>query len=247
MTNASQNGHTEAEQQARVDLAAAYRLTDHFGMTTLILNHITARVPGTNDQFLINEFGIGYNEVTASNLVKIDVDGNVLEGEHRVNVPGYVIHSAVHQARHDVNCVMHTHTPFGMAVAALEIGLVLLQQDTYAFHNAVSYHEFEGLAVDPDERERLVTDLGDTNAMVLRNHGLLTAGATVGDAWVRMWNLERACQVQIMAMSTGQPIHHPPQEAVEKTAGLLTATGASELTWPWLLRLLDARDPSYRN
>ena len=240
------NGYSDAEWQARVDLAAAYRLTDHFGMTTLIFNHITSRVPGTDDQFLINEYGIGYNEVKASNLVKINLDGKVLdEGDHRINIPGYIIHSAVHAARHDVNCVMHSHTPYGMAVSALEEGLLPLQQDTYRFHERVAYHEFEGLAVDTEERERLVTDLGDKNAMILRNHGLLTLGGTVAEAWTQMWQLERACQVQVLAQSTGQVTRQAPISAIEKTAALMEgANGGME--WPWLLRTLDRKDPSYR-
>ena len=204
-------GYSDAEWQARVELAAAYRLTDHFGMTTLIYNHITARVPGMEDQFLINEYGLGYEEVAASNLVKIDMDGNILEeGEHRINFTGYVIHSAIHGARHDVGCVMHTHTPYGMAVSALEEGLLPLQQEAYQFHECVSYHEFEGVAVDVDERERLVTDLGGNNAMVLRNHGLLTVGRSVAEAWVRMWQLELACKIQVLAQSTGQAIRQAP-------------------------------------
>lgn len=242
----TRNGYSEAEWQARVDLAAAYRLTDHFGMTTLIYNHITARVPGTDDQFLINEYGLGYDEVKASNLVKIDLDGNVREeGDHRINFAGYVIHSAVHGARHDVNCVMHTHTPYGMAVSALEEGLVPLQQDTYRFHERVAYHEFEGLAVDTDECERLVTDLGDKDAMIMRNHGLLTAGRTVGEAWALMWQLERACQVQVLSQSTGQALHQAPLPAIEKTAELLGQTHGS-MEWEWLLRVLDRKDTSYR-
>lgn len=240
------NGYTEAEWQARVDLAAAYRLTDHFGMTTLIYNHITARVPGTDDQFLINEFGLGYDEVRASNLVRIDLDGNVLEeGDRRINIPGYIIHSAVHGARHDVHCVMHTHTPYGMAVSTLEEGLLPMQQDTYRFHERVAYHEFEGLAVDTDERERLVTDLGDKDAMILRNHGLLTTGRTVAEAWTLMWQLERACQVQVLAQSTGQALHQAPMPAIEKTAALLEKNHGS-MEWEWLLRVLDRKDTSYR-
>ena len=237
---------SDEEWAVRVDLAAAYRLTDMFGMTTLNYNHITARVPGTTDQFLINEFGLGYNEVTASNLVKIDLDGKVLDGNPSINLPGYVIHSAVHGARHDVQCVMHTHTPYGMAVSAIEGGFVPLQQDTYGFYGDVSYHEFEGLAVDADERERLVTDLGSTNNMVLRNHGLLTVGRSEAEAWGRMWNLERACQVQVLAMSTGQPLHQAPIEAIEKTSALLR-NDPGGMAWGWLLRQLDAKDPSYKS
>ena len=246
MTHPEQHDYSAAEWQARVDLAAAYRLTDHFGMTTLIYNHITSRVPGTEDQFLINEYGLGYDEVTASNLVRIDMDGNILdEGDHRINVTGYVIHSAVHAARHEVTCVMHTHTPYGMAVSALATGLLPLQQDGYQFHERIAYHEFEGVAVDIDERERLVTDLGDKNAMIMRNHGLLTVGRSVAEAWLRMWQLEQACKVQVLAQSTGQPIRQAPVPAIEKTAAL-SDTEPVALEWAWLLRTIDRKDSSYR-
>ena len=246
MTTKADKRYSDEEWAMRVNLAAAYRATDLYGMTTLVYNHITARVPGTTDQFLINEFGLGYNEITASNLVKIDLDGKVLDGARSINLPGYIIHSAVHSARHDVQCVMHTHTPYGMAVSAIEGGFIPLQQDTYGFHNDVSYHEFEGLAVDTDERERLVTDLGNTNNMVLRNHGLLTVGTSVAEAWGRMWNLERACQVQVLAMSTGQPLHQAPIEAIEKTSGMLR-NDPGGMAWGWLLRQLDAKDSSYKS
>ena len=246
MTTRKAHTYSDAEWRARVDLAAAYRLTDHFGMTSLIYNHITARVPGTDDQFLINEYGLGYDEVAASNLVKLDMDGNILEeGEHRINYTGYVIHSAVHAARHDVTCVMHTHTPYGMAVSALAEGLLPLQQEGYQFHERVAYHDFEGVALDVDERERLVTDLGDKNAMILRNHGLLTVGRTVGEAWTRMWNLELACKVQALAQSTGQDIRQAPISAIEKTAALFDGDSAA-LEWAWLLRTIDRKDPSYK-
>ena len=245
MTMGKAHGYSDGEWQARVELAAAYRLADHFGMTTLIYNHITARVPGMEDQFLINEYGLGYEEVAASNLVKIDMDGNILEeGEHRINFTGYVIHSAIHGARHDVTCVMHTHTPYGMAVSALEEGLLPLQQEAYQFHERVSYHEFEGVAVDVDERERLVTDLGGNNAMVLRNHGLLTVGRTVAEAWIRMWQLELACKIQVLAQSTGQAIRQAPIPAIEKAA--MFDGDSFALEWAWLLRTIDRKDPSYR-
>ena len=237
---------SDSEWEARVDLAAAYRLTDHYDMTTLIYNHITARVPGTEDQFLINEYGLGFGEVTASNLVKIDMDGNILdEGDHRINITGYVIHSAIHAARHDVTCVMHTHTPYGMAVSALERGLLPLQQEGYQFHERLAYHEFEGVAVDIDERERLVTDLGDKNAMILRNHGLLTVGRSVAEAWIRMWQLELACKIQVLAQSTGQAIRQAPISAIEKTATLFD-NESTALEWAWLLRKIDRADPSYK-
>ncbi len=234
------------EWQVRVELAAAFRLAHHFEMTALTYNHITARVPGADDQFLINEYGLGYEEVTASNLVKIDMAGNILkEGEHQINSTGYVIHSAVHGSRRDVACVMHTHTPYGMVVSALEEGLVPLQQDAYQFHDRVAYHEFEGVAEDVDERERLVTDLGDKNAMIMRNHGLLTVGRSVGEAWVRMWHLEQACKVQVLAQSTGRAIRQAPISAIEETAAWYDAD-TTALEWPWLLRVLDRKDPSYK-
>ena len=246
MTSGNARDCSEAEWQARVELAAAYRLTHHFDMTALIYNHITARVPGTDDQFLINEYGLGYEEVTASNLVKMDMAGNILdEGEPRINLTGYVIHSAVHAARRDVACVMHTHTPYGMVVSTLEEGLLALQQDAYQFHERVAYHEFEGVAEDVDERERLVTDLGDKNAMVMRNHGLLTVGRSVGEAWVRMWHLEQACKVQVLAQSTGQPTRQAPVSAIEKTAAWYDGD-TTALEWPWLLRTLERKDPSYK-
>ena len=238
---------SEEEWEARVHLAAAYRLTAYFGMTDLLYNHITCRVPGTDDQFLINEFGLGYNEITASNLVKIDINGNILqEGEHRINFPGYVIHSAVHGARHDVECVMHTHTTYGMAVSTLEDGLIPLQQDNYQFYNRVAYHDFEGQALDTNERESLVNDLGDKNVMILKNHGLLTTGQSVAEAWVSMWELEKACKVQILAQSSGQVIHHPSTETMEKASSARNFRYES-IEWPWLLRLLDAKDPSYKS
>ena len=246
-TDTKRHGYSDDEWRARVDLAAAYRLTDRFGMTDLLYNHITCRVPGTDDQFLINEFGLGYDEITASNLVKIDLQGNILEeGEHRINFPGYVIHSAVHAARHDVSCVMHTHTVYGMAVSALEEGLVPLQQDTFQFYDRVAYHDFEGQALHLDERERLVTDLGDKDAMILKNHGLLTVGRSVAETWVAMWQLERACQVQVLAQSTGQAIHQPPEQVMEKASSPRNHRYEA-IEWPWLLRKLDAQDASYKS
>ena len=191
--------------------------------------------------------GLGYDEVAQlPTWSSWTWTGTILEeGEHRINYTGYVIHSAVHAARHDVTCVMHTHTPYGMAVSALAEGLLLLQQEGYQFHERVAYHDFEGVALDVDERERLVTDLGDKNAMILRNHGLLTVGRTVGEAWTRMWNLELACKVQVLAQSTGQDIRQAPISAIEKTAALFDGDSAV-LEWAWLLRTIDRKDPSYK-
>lgn len=239
--------YSDDEWRARVDLAAAYRLTDLFDMTDLLYNHITCRVPGTDDQFLINEFGLGYDEITASNLVKIDIEGNVVEdGAHRINFPGYVIHSAVHAARHDAVSVMHAHTLYGMAVSALEEGLIPLQQEAYQFYNRVAYHDFEGQAVHTSERELLVTDLGDKDAMILKNHGLLTLGRSVAEAWVSMWQLEKACKLQVITQSTGQVVHQVPPQVMEK-ASSARFHRYEAIEWPWLLRKLDAKDSSYRS
>src|SRR5271154_2559614 len=172
---------TAAEWQARVDLAACYRLAHHFGMTDLIYTHISARVPGPEEHFLINPYGLLFNEITASSLIKIDLDGAVVlkpDLDYPVNQAGFVIHSAVHAARPDVGCVMHTHTRAGMALSALECGLLPLTQTAMRFHGRIGYHEYEGPAVELDERQRLVANLGVHSAMILRNHGLLSAGAT---------------------------------------------------------------------
>ena len=235
----------EAEWQTRVDLAAAYRLADHFGFSQVIYNHITARVPGANEHFLINRFGWHYGEITASSLVKIDLEGNVIDGPDEINQPGYVIHSAVHSARRDVHCVMHTHTPGGLAVSALETGFIPMTQDAFEFYDRVAYHEFEGLALDTGERERLVADLGDLNVLILRNHGLLTVGPTIDRAFMRMYNLEKACVTQVQAMATGHELHMPPAEVCERTAQQLNGRKNNQNEWPALLRLLDAKDPSY--
>jgi ribulose-5-phosphate 4-epimerase/fuculose-1-phosphate aldolase len=244
--------YSEQEWEARVNLAATYRLADLFGMSYLIYNHITLRLPGNEERFLINRFGMHYAEVTASSLLTIDLDGNVLDGpiEH-LNKAGFVIHSAVHGARPDARCVMHTHSTYGAAFSALDTPLLPLTQDGMEFHNRIGYHDFEGLAVDVEERERLVTDLGRHNALILRNHGLLTTGKNCSEAFARMVNLERACQAQILAMSTGAPLRMPTEESVEKTARILTRerpeTGHEADKWGALVRLLDARDPSFRN
>src|SRR5918911_3879935 len=182
------------EWQTRVDLAACYRLVDKYGMTDLIYNHITARVPGTEHQLLINLYGLLYKEITASSLVKIDVEGEILwkpRTDYGINKSGYVIHGAIHRARRDVACVIHTHTPAGMAVSAMKCGLLPLTQNAM-FFSAVGYHDYEGPAVDLDEQRRLVADLGEHVAMVLRNHGLLAVGATLPEAFVTMYWLERA-------------------------------------------------------
>ncbi len=251
---------TEPERQVRIDLAACYRLIDLYGMSDLILNHISARVPGREEHFLINPFGLLYEEITASSLIKVDLDGAVIHNpdpRYTVNLPGYVIHSAIHGARPDVACVLHTHTPAGMAVSALECGLLPLNQTAMRFAGSVAYHDFEGVAVDRAERRRLVEDLGDCDVMVLRHHGLLAVGRTVAEAFVNMQRLERACQTQLLALSAGSPLKPLAPELVRKTFEQLreAPTPASdgrrlphgEREWPTLLRKLDRIDPSYRD
>ena len=252
MQNIATNArYSEIEWRRRVDLAACYRLADMFGFSDVIWNHITAKVPGTA-HFLINRFGLRYDEVTASNLVTVDLDGNVIDagsagtGED-VNVTGFVIHSAIHAVRPDVHCVMHSHSSAGMAVAALKEGLVPMGIDGMAFHNRVAYHDFEGMSVDTDERARLAKNLGDRKAMILRNHGLLTCGETVGEAFMKMYYLERACGIQMQVLGSGREIELPSPEICERTAQQSQQFEHGKYEWPALLRLLDKQAPDYRS
>ncbi|MGI9304872.1 MAG: class II aldolase/adducin family protein [Gammaproteobacteria bacterium] len=240
------SSYSESEWRMRVDLAACYRLTAHFGFSNIVWNHITARVPGEEEHFLLNRFGMRFDEVTASSLVKLDMDGNVLEGPQDLNITGFVIHSAIHAARKDIVCVMHTHTPGGLAVAALECGLLPVVQDAMMFYNRISYHDYEGLSTDMEERARLAANLGEHFAMIMRNHGLLTAGKTVAEAFIRMYYLERACRAQVDAMSTGQKLKLPPPQVCEQAAGQYGDFWPGKYEWPALVRLLDAKDPSYK-
>lgn len=242
---------SEEEWKTRVNLAAAYRLAHlHGWTTTLIYNHISARIPGPEHHFLLNPFGLRWDEVTASNLVKIDLEGNVLDDTpHRINNAGYTIHSAIHGAREDAVCVVHTHTEAGMAVSALEDGLIFTNQDSMMFYGNVGYHEFEGIALDLSERERLVADLGGNRAMILRNHGLLTTGRSVAEAWVHMYFLEKVCSAQLALMSAapgGGGIHHPSREVCEHTARQYEKEGCGEREWPALLRQLDDVTTDYK-
>lgn len=209
-----------AERQMREDLAAAYRLVALYGMDDSIYTHISARVPGTEDQFLINPFGMLFRDITASSLVKIDLAGNLVEPTaYDVNPAGFTIHSAVHAARHDAVCVLHTHTVAGVAVSSLAGGLQPCNQWALQFHNRVAYHAFEGIALNLEERERLVANLGPTRrALILRNHGLVTLGRSVAEAFILMHNLERACRVQVAIQGTGQPVNPVPEEVCELTA-----------------------------
>ena len=240
----------QTEHEVREQLAACYRLVHHYGWTDLVYTHISARVPGPEEHFLLNPLGFMFNEVTASNLVKIDLEGNnVGRSPHPVNKAGFVIHSAVHAARPDVQCVIHLHTPAGMAISMMKCGLLPLSQHAQMFYGRIGYHQYEGIAVDTDERKRLVRDLGDKPVMILKNHGTLVAGATIPQAFSFMFHLEKACQAQLAAMSTGQELELPPEEASIRTRDLVvrddSPVGRAE--WPALMRMLDSIDPSYKH
>jgi ribulose-5-phosphate 4-epimerase/fuculose-1-phosphate aldolase len=243
---------SEEEWKVRVDLAAAYRLAHLHGWTsTLIYNHISARVPGPDHHFLLNPFGLRWDEVTASNLVKIDLDGNILDDTpHKINNAGYTIHSAIHAARDDAMCVIHTHTEAGLAVSALDDGLIYTNQDAMMFYGHTAYHDFEGIALDLTERERLVDDLGDNKVMILRNHGLLTTGHTVADAWVQMYFFEKVCSAQLTLLSaaaaSGQNIRYPSREVCAHTAKQYDDNGCGEREWPSLIRQLDDVTTGYK-
>jgi ribulose-5-phosphate 4-epimerase/fuculose-1-phosphate aldolase len=243
---------SQAEWQARVDLAACYRLVHHYGMDDLVYNHISARVPGEEGYFLINAYGMTYDEITASSLVKVDFDGNIVQDSgtgYGINRAGFVIHSAVHRGRPDVACVIHTHTPAGMAVSAMECGLQPLTQNAM-FFSGVGYHGYEGPAVDLDEQKRLVSDLGSHVAMVLRNHGLLAVGATIPEAFITIYWLERACQAQVLAYSSGKPLTIPGMDVVETTNSRYKPgqrRNIGELEWAGLLRLVERRYPGFRD
>lgn len=219
-TDKLRNRATPAEHAVRVDLAAAYRLIAYFGLDDGIYTHISARVPGTEDQFLINPFGMLYRDITASSLVKIDLEGKILDDSpYDVNPAGFTIHSAVHAARHDAVCVLHTHTVAGVAVSSLQNGLQPCNQWALQFHDRVVYHDYEGIALNLDERERLVADLGPkAKVMVLRNHGLMTLGNTISEAVILMLNLERACKVQMAIQASGEAVHLLSPETCELTA-----------------------------
>lgn len=247
-------GIDATEWALRVQLAAAYRLVDYFGWTEQIFGHLTARVPGPEAHFLINPFGLNYDEVTASNLVKIDLDGNlVAPSRYPVNKAGFVIHSAVHMAHQEQHqVVMHTHTRAGMAVAALESGLLPISMASTGFYGRLSYHDYEGVSVHLDERERLVASLGHNTAMILRNHGLLTTGRTVPEAFARLYRLERACQIQLDACAAGK-VRVLTDNVAAKSGGELegfshtTKTPQGEIEFAALVRKIDKIDTSYRN
>jgi len=242
------------EWKARVDLAACYRLVAHYGMSDMMANHISARVPGEDEVFLINAYGMMYEEITASSLIKIDVDGNIIarpdfgDLDYGINKAGYVIHGAIHRARHEIACVIHTHTWAGMAVSALDCGLLPLTQTAMRFAR-IGYHEYQGVVLDAKEEASLLADLGEGEALILRNHGLITVGKTVGEAFNWMHRLELACRSQLAAMATGAKLRPVPPDVVEKTwlnYQPQTRRPYGVMEWPALLRMLDRLDPGFR-
>src|SRR5437870_4066965 len=237
------------EWQARVDLAAAYRLVALYGWDDLIFTHISVRVPGPEHHFLLNPYGMMFDEVTASSLVKVDLEGRVvMDTPFIINPAGFTIHSAVHAAREDALCVMHLHTDYGIAVSAQKDGLLPISQQSLLPLASLAYHDYEGLALNEEEKPRLVADLGEKNHLILRNHGLLTVGSTVAEAFLSMFILERACKIQILAQSGGAQLLPVPDsilELVAKQQNVVTVGQGAQLIWPGLLRKLDRIDPSY--
>jgi len=245
MTQANQT-----ENQVRLELAACYRLAAHYRFTDLIYTHITARVPGEEGHFLINPYGLRWEEITASSLVKIDVDGNKVEDSpYAVNPAGFTIHSAIHRASHDAAWIMHTHSRAGVAVSTLEDGLLPLNQIALQFYDRVSYHDYEGIALDLDERDRLVASLGENPALILRNHGLLTTGASAAAMFNNMFYLERACEIQVATLSMGHPVRPVPDALARHVASQYDQTiadGDLALEWAAQLRLVEMLDPGYK-
>jgi ribulose-5-phosphate 4-epimerase/fuculose-1-phosphate aldolase len=242
--------HKSDDRLMREDLAACHRLIAQFGWTELIYNHATARVPGRPEHMFVKPDALLYEQVNASNLVECDLDGTVMNGGPAINRTVPIIHGAIYKARPDLNCILHTHTPSGMAISALDCGLLPLNQTAMQFHDRLGYHDFHGVANDRAECESLVRDLGPHGAMIMRNHGLLTAGATIGQAFVRMYYLEKSCHAQLMAMnaSTGgnAKLHLPPPEICEQTAQCWDADDMTK-EWPAYIALLEREQPDYRD
>ncbi len=237
------------EWRLRVDLAAAYRLLALYRWDDLVFTHISARIPGPEHHFLINPYGAMFEEITASSLVKIDLDGNaVMDTPFAVNPAGFVIHSAIHAAREDAQCVLHTHTAAGIAVSAQKAGLLPISQQSVFPLSSLAYHDYEGVALNEDEKPRLVRDLGDKTYLILRNHGLLTVGQTIADAFLSMYTLQRACEIQVAAQGAGAELIPVPQSIVDG-AEMFRKVGTrglgGQLVWPGLLRKLDRIDTSY--
>ena len=241
------NNFSQEEWLNRVNLAACYHLADYFQMSDIIWNHITSKTSNEKETFLINPFGLRYDEITASNLVEITPEGKVLNSDIPINDTGYIIHGAIHRARKDIACVMHTHSRAGLAVSCFEDGLQPIIQDAAIFYNRVSYHDWEGMSTESEECERLSKSLGKNNVMILRNHGLLTCGTTIAEAFMLMYYLDRACKNQIDTMSTGMKLNVPSDNIMEFAAGQYDdprfKLGKHE--WPALLRLLDDNKSIY--
>lgn len=237
------------EWQVRLDLAACYRLIHMFGMDDLIYTHISAAVPGPEEHFLINPFGLLYEEVTASNLVKVDIEGNIIsDSDYGINPAGYVIHSCIHRENHEIGCVLHTHTVAGVGVSAQKDGLLPVSQTAMLFTDNVAYHDYEGIALREEEQARMLADMGDKKVMILRNHGLLTAGESISETFSLLAYLEKSCQLQIDAISGGRELQLPDPEVCEHTAQQFDKfSPIGNRDWPGLLRKLDRIDPSFRD
>ena len=242
---------SEAEWLQRVDLAACYRLVAMFGWDDLIFTHVSARLPGSEHHFLINPYGLMFSEITASSLVKVDLRGNkVVDSPYEINPAGFTIHSAVHAAREDANCVLHVHSINGVAVSAQQDGVLPLSQHSIFVLSSLAYHDYEGVALQEDEKPRLVGDLGEKRFLMLRNHGLLTVGRSVAEAFVAMYFFETTCMIQVRAMSGGQPLRRISQQIIDAAPTQweqVTRGAGGGLAWPALLRKLDRADSSYRN
>ena len=240
---------SDEEWALRVDLAAAYRMIADYGWDDLIFTHFSVRIPGPEHHFLLNPYNLMFEEVTASSLIKVNIEGHAVEPTPFITNPaGFTIHSAIHMAREDAQAVMHLHTPSGQAVSAQADGLLPLTQAAMLVREDIAYHDYEGIAVDLDERERIVADLGNKNMMLLRNHGSLAVGETIGEAFIRLYTLERACQAQVMALAGGTEVNNPPQGAPEVAAqqgALALPMAAKMLAWPALKRKAYRLDPSF--
>ena len=242
----------KTERNLRIQLAACYRIFDYMGWSEMIFNHITVKIPGDEHHFLINPYGLHYSEVTASNLVKVDIDGNIVEEtDYAVNPAGIVIHTAIHAARPEIHCIAHTHTSAGMAVACSEKGLRNDNFYSAILHNHIAYHDFEGITVMDDEKPRLVANLGDKTLLILRNHGLLACGRTIPEAFINLWSLERSCEVQVTCDSTNQPMIPVPNEVLERSEQLMAKQSMGnplgELEFSAFVRIIDKIDSSYKN
>ena len=237
----------EEEWQNRINLAAAYQLSDIFGFSDIIWNHITTRTSSNKKTFLINKFGLRYDEVTASNLLEVDLDGNVISGEGEINFTGYIIHGAIHKTRHDLKCVMHSHSRAGLAVSCLKDGLDILVQDSAMFYNRISYHDWKGMSTNEEECKSISHDLGKNNVMILRNHGLLTAGKTISETFMLMYYLDRSCKLQIDLTSRSKEVIRPSNNLLEFAAKQYEDPKykLGEHEWPALKRMLNKSNSIY--